>query len=309
MVVYSLRRLGWAVIELLMVGAITFFLIYLVPADPARAIAGPHANAATIQIIRHQLGLDQPVYWQFLRYIGRVVRGNFGTSIQYDVPVIRLLWQHFPATLLLTIGGVILEVLIGLPLGLISAFKRHSIWDHLSSGFVFLGLAMPPFWVGTVLLFLLGYRLKLLPIGGYGAPWAAHLLLPALTLGIGGAAYYARLLRARVLDVMDQPFVRVAQAKGLSYRQVVIRHIGPNVLPSLLTQMGMDWGYFMGGVVVVEVVFGWPGIGWQAWMAIQNLDIPLIVGTVLFGAGWIILANLVTDLLYLWIDPRVRMGS
>lgn len=309
MLTYVARRVGWALVELLVVLAITFLLAYLIPGDPARTIAGPHASIATVDAIRRQLGLNQPLPVQFGTYLAHVAEGNLGTSIEFQTPVLGLLWQRFPATLLLTVAALTFEILLGVPLGVLAAVRPHSWWDRVSDAVVLAGMAAPAFWVGIVLLFLFGFQLRWLPLGGYGPPVLLHLILPAVTLGIGGAAYYARVLRGRILEVGGEPFIRVAAAKGLSPSQVLWRHVRPNILPTLVSQMGMDFGFFMSGVVVVEAVFGWPGIGWQAWNAIQALDIPLILGTVLFAATWVIAMNLVVDVLYAYLDPRIRVGG
>lgn len=300
------RRLGWTAFELVLVATATFVLTNLLPGDPARTIAGPHASVAEVMRIRRQLGLNLPLYVQYFDYLWRLAHLDFGTSIEFGTPVLAAIWARFPATAELAVAGVACEVLLGVPLGILSGLRRDGLVDRLSTFVQFMGISVPSFWLGIVLLFFAAYRWRLFPVGGYGHPLLAYIVLPALTLGFGGAAYYGQVLKVRVREVLAQPFVRTARAKGLSSARVLIRHVLPNVLSTLITQMGMDLGYFLTGVVVVEAVFGWPGIGQQAWTAIQALDEPLILGTTLFGAFWIVMANLVVDLAYQFIDPRTR---
>jgi peptide/nickel transport system permease protein len=306
MTTYIVRRLIWMVLVLVGVAAITFAIAFMVPGDPARLYAGTNASPNTVRIIHHQLGLDRPVYVQFADYMWRVLHLDFGFSYRYQMKVLPAILMRFPATAELALAGVFFEVLIGMPIGILSAVRPGSFWDRGLMVFSFVTLAAPPFWLGLLLLFALGVVLPLLPIGGYGGGAPQYLFLPALTLGLGGAAYYARLLRASLLDILQADYIRTAYAKGLRKRQVVIRHAIPNALSVIVTQLGMDLGYFLAGVVVIETVFAWPGIGKQAIDAINNLDIPLVMGTVLFGALLIVLANVIVDISYTVLDPRVR---
>jgi ABC-type dipeptide/oligopeptide/nickel transport system permease component len=306
MTVYIIRRLAWMVLVLFGVAAITFVIAFLVPGDPARLYAGTNASPAAIKIIHHQLGLDRPLWTQFGDYMWRVLHLDFGFSYRYQTPVLPAILQRFPATAELALGGVFVELIIGLPIGILSAIRPGSFWDRATMVFTFVALAAPPFWLGLLLLFLFGVLLPVLPIGGYGGGAPQFLLLPALTLGLGGAAYYARLLRASLLDILKSDYVRTAWAKGLTERQVIQKHAIPNALTVIVSQLGMDLGYFLAGVVVIESVFAWPGIGKQAVDAIFTLDIPLVMGTVLFGALLIVTANVVVDISYTFLDPRVR---
>jgi peptide/nickel transport system permease protein len=306
MVRYTLRRLFWAIFVLFGVSLITFALTYFMPGDPARRIAGVGASAQVVANIRHQLGLDQPFWVQYGTYIYNVLHGNFGYSYVQNVPVLPAIWARFPVTLELAIGGVIVELLVGLPTGIISAYRRGTIVDRAATLFSLLGLSAPSFWLGLVLLYYLAFKLGLFPIGGYGNPWVKYMILPAFTLGIGGAAVYTRTFRSTILDVLDQPYIRMARAKGLSERVVLFRHVIPNAILPIVTQIGIDLGYFMGGVFIIEAVFGLPGIGQQAIQAISQLDIPTIMGTVLFAALLIVISNIIVDLSYAFIDPRIR---
>jgi len=294
------------VLVLFGVAAITFVIAFLVPGDPARLYAGTNASPAAVKIIHHQLGLDRPLWTQFGDYMWRVLHLDFGFSYRYQTPVLPAILQRFPATAELALAGVFFELIIGLPIGILSAIRPGSFWDRATMVFTFVALAAPPFWLGLLFLFVFGVVLPVLPIGGYGGGAPQYLLLPALTLGLGGAAYYARLLRASLLDILKSDYVRTAWAKGLNERQVIQKHAIPNALTVIVSQLGMDLGYFLAGVVVIETVFAWPGIGKQAVDAIFTLDIPLVMGTVLFGALLIVTANVVVDISYTFLDPRVR---
>ena len=306
MTAYIVRRLLWMVLVLFGVAAITFVIAFLVPGDPARLYAGTNATPAAVKIIHHQLGLDRPLWTQFGDYMWRVLHLDFGFSYRYQTPVLPAILQRFPATAELALAGVFFELIIGLPIGILSAIRPGSFWDRATMVFTFVALAAPPFWLGLLFLFVFGVVLPVLPIGGYGGGAPQYLLLPALTLGLGGAAYYARLLRASLLDILKSDYVRTAWAKGLTERQVIQKHAIPNALTVIVSQLGMDLGYFLAGVVVIETVFAWPGIGKQAVDAIFTLDIPLVMGTVLFGALLIVTANVVVDISYTFLDPRVR---
>ena len=307
MIQHVARRFLWSLFDLLVIVTIAFILTYLLPGDPARTIAGPHASLADVLRIRRQLGLDAPLYVQYGRYLWHLIHLNLGTSIEFGTPVLGDILAKFPATAILAISGVVLELVLGLPLGIWSALHRGGVLDRVSSLASMAAIAMPQFWIGIILLFILAFKFHWFPLGGYGSPVLWYGFLPGLTLGIGGAAYYQQLIRSRVLEVLPQQYIATARAKGLSEWQVLVRHVMPQVLTTLITQIGMDAGYFMAGVVVVETVFGWPGIGLQAWTAIKALDVPLVIGTVLFGAFWIVLANFVVDSLYGLLDPRIRM--
>jgi ABC-type dipeptide/oligopeptide/nickel transport system permease component len=303
---YLIRRLFWALIVLWGISLITFALTYFMPGDPARRIAGIGASPATVASIRHQLGLDQPFWVQYLRYMRNVLHGNFGYSYIQSAPVLSSIWSRFPVTAQLAVGGVIVELLIGLPSGILAAYRRGSAPDRAATLFALLGLSAPPFWLGLVLIYYLAFKLGWFPIGGYGNPAVKYIFLPAFTLGVGGAAVYTRTFRSTILDVLDQPYIRMARAKGLSEPVILLRHVIPNAIMPIITQIGIDLGYFLGGVFIVEAVFGLPGIGQQAIQAIGQLDIPIIMGTVLFAALLIVISNIVVDLSFALIDPRIR---
>jgi len=303
---YVLRRVAQAGVILLGVSLLTFLLLFALPADPARMIAGRSATLETVGRIRSELGLDRPLAVQYGRYLQRLARGDLGRSYAQKVEVAELLRSRLAATFFLMVGGIFFELLIGLPAGLLAAVRRRSRADRAVMLGAFLGVSAPQFVLGLLLLYLLAYTVPLFPLGGYGTP--AHLVLPAVTLGIAGGGWYARMMRSAMLEVIQQDYVRTARAKGAGARRVLTRHALPNALLPVITMIGLDFGTFMGGVVVVESVFGWPGIGQLAWQAIQIVDIPVIMGVVLVSAVAILLGNLMADLAYPLLDPRIRYG-
>jgi peptide/nickel transport system permease protein len=309
---YVLRRLAWAILVLVVVAVITFFLLFALPTDPARSIGGPHANAAAIASIRAALGLDDPVPAQLWRYVSNLLHGNLGHSYQQDRDVLPLILGRLPATAQLALAGIAVELTIGLPLGILSARNPNSLVDRGAVLFTSILVAAPSFLVGYILLNALAFQPKLqlgvdiFPIGGYRPLDLRYLALPALTLGFTGAAYYTRLLRSTMLDELSRDYIRTARSKGVGEPRITWRHAFPNAFLPLLTQFGLDLGFLLGGVVVVEQVFSWPGIGRLAVEAISSADVPLVMGTVLFGTLCIVLANLGVDVAYAIIDPRLR---
>jgi len=288
------------------VATVTFFVAYMVPGDPARMIAGPGATAGTIASIRHQLGLDEPLLHQYVVYMGRLLSGNLGISFLRKIPVSQAILQRLGVTAMIAVGGVVWELAIGIPVGIAAAWKPRSIWDRAGTLFALLGLSAPPFWLGLLLLYYLAFQHSFFPLGGIGHPLFWYLVLPTFTLGIGGAAWYTRMLRSSMLEILRSPYMQMARAKGMPNRILLFRHAMPNALIPLITMVGMDLAYFFGGVLIIEVVFGIPGVGQQAWRAVQVLDIPMIVGTVLLAAVFIVVMNVIVDLSYAFLDPRIR---
>jgi peptide/nickel transport system permease protein len=257
--------------------------------------------------ITKEYGFDKPVYEQFGIYEWHLLHGNLGFSYQTQLPVATSIWQRFPATVMIAVFGIFFELLIGIPIGMISALRQYSFRDRAFTVFSLLGIAAPSFWLGMILMYAFAFKWHVFPLGGYsgwGHPWSG--VLPGLTLGLGGAAWYSRMLRSGMLDILNTDYVKAARAKGLPERTVVQRHILRNAWSPIITLLGMDIGWFLGGVLVIEVVFGIPGIGQQAWQAILNQDTPMIMGTVVFAALLIVIANLLTDIAYTWLDPRVK---
>jgi peptide/nickel transport system permease protein len=305
MAAYLARRLLQSALILLGITLVTYVLLYLVPADPARQIAGRSATAETVANIREQLGLDLPFYQQYWRYLTNLAQGDLGRSYLQRTEVSTLIAARLPASLLLMAGAILCELVLGLTMGLVAALRRGRATDSTLMVLSFIGVSAPQFVVGILLLYVFAVQLGWFPIGGYGT--FAHLVLPSLTLGLLGAGWYARMMRSAMLDVLRQDYVRTARAKGLSRWRVVLGHALPNALLPIIAMIGIDIGILMSGVVVVESVFGWPGIGQLAWQAIQRIDIPIIMGVTLVSAVAIVIGNLVADLIAPLIDPRIKL--
>ncbi len=306
MIRYLAGRVLQSAVVLVGVSLLTFALLYVVPADPARMIAGRSANPEVVAQIRRELGLDRPLPERYVRYVARLLRGDLGRSYAQKVDVAELLGSRLGATVQLMVAGIGFELLLGLPAGVAAAVRRGSPVDRVVMVAAFAGASAPQFAVGLLLLYVLSFRFGWFPLGGYGS-WA-HLVLPAFTLGVAGGGWYARVMRSALVEVLEQEYVRTARAKGLGPSRVLLRHALRNALIPVVSMVGLDIGTFMGGVVVVESVFGWPGIGQLAWQAIQIVDVPVILGVVLTSALAILVGNLVADLCYPLLDPRVRYG-
>ena len=302
---YILRRLIQSALILLGVAFVTFFLLFVLPADPVRQIAGRSATAETVENIRQQLGLDKPFLVQFGRYLGGLVQGDLGRSYLQKSEVSLLIASRLPATLLLMVAAIFCELVIGLSMGIIAALRRDRFTDQALMMTSFVTVSAPQFVVSLLMLYVFAVKLGWFPIGGYGT--FRHLVLPAITLGILGSGWYSRMMRSSMIDVMRTDYIRTARAKGLTRARVVLGHALPNAILPIIAMIGIDIGVFMGGIVVVESVFGWPGIGQLAWQAIQRIDIPIIMGVTLVSAVAIVLGNLLADLIVPFIDPRIRL--
>ena len=302
---YLIRRIGESLLILLGISLVTFTLLSLVPADPARQIAGRSATAETVANIRAQLGLDQPFHIQYFRYLGNLLQGDLGRSYLQRTEVSELIAARMPATLLLMGAAILAELIMGLTIGAVAALKRNSAVDQSLMVFSFVTISAPQFVVGILLLYVFAVQLGWFPIGGYGT--FAHLVLPALTIGLLGTGWYSRMMRSSMIDVLAQDYVRTARAKGLGKLRIILRHVAPNAILPIIAMIGIDIGLFMSGIVVVESVFGWPGIGQLAWQAIQRVDIPIIMGVTLVSAFFIVLGNLLADLIAPLVDPRIKL--
>jgi peptide/nickel transport system permease protein len=300
------------------VSAVTFLIFYLLPsADPAVLRAGKSPSQQLIAQIRHTLGLDQPVYVQYYRYMkGIILHFDFGYSFQDSQPVRKEIFDRLPVTFSLTAGAVVVWLLVGIPVGVISAVKRRSVLDRVTMGTALLAISAPVYWLGLVSLYLFANDIGVVKIfdgaGTYTgltdnpARWFGSLLLPWMVLAASFAAFYARLLRANLIETMGEDYIRTARAKGLTERRVIGRHAMRAAITPIVTVLGLDIGILLGGAILTETVFNIPGIGLLAYNGIQNADLPIIQGTVLFGAFFIVIANLVVDIAYAFLDPRVR---
>jgi len=304
MIRYAARRIAWTVVVLWAIVTLTFGATFLSPIDPARSYAGLRASQQVIEQVREDFGLDDPLYAQYFRYLGRIFQGDLGRSFATDEPVREAIAGRLPETALLALAAAIVQISIGVPLGLLAALKRRTVVDRAILSFSLLGVVTPTFVLGFLLLYFFAFKLGWFPLGGSGS--FGHLVLPALTLGVAGAAWYARMLRSTTLNILSEDYVRMARAKGLQERVVVLRHVLRNALGPIIAMIGLDIGVFLGGVLVIERVFAWPGIGDQAWRAITFNDIPMVMGTVLFAAFFVTLFNLLADLTNAAIDPRVK---
>ncbi|MBS1869888.1 MAG: ABC transporter permease [Actinobacteria bacterium] len=318
MAAYILRRVLWGVVLLVLVSLLTFVVFYVLPsADPAQLRAGRNADPATLAQIRANLGLDRPLtaqYWTFLTQA--LLHANLGYSYFSQASVGSLLVDRLPATISLTLGAIVIWVLVAVPLGVVSAVRRGTWVDKLTTGGALLGISVPVYWLGLVALYLFASdigKFPLLPGAGSYVPltddpwkWLTSLILPWLVLASTFTAVYARLLRGNMIEVLSEDYVRTARAKGLSERRVVWRHALRAAVTPLVTLAGLDVGLLLGGAVLTETVFGIPGIGRLNYDAIVHADYPVIQGTVLLAAFFVIVANIVVDVAYAYLDPRVR---
>ncbi len=299
-----IARLVGILLLLWVVSTVTFLLMFAVPQDPGAAIAGPQATPQVTENIRKLLGLDQPLYVQYGRYLWRLLHGDLGRSYVFGRPVIELIASHLGPSFQLALACIIAEAVIGLPVGILSAARQGSRFDRIAMMGTLITLGLPHFWIGLFLLYVVGARLGWLPIGGYGD--FRHLILPALAVGVAYAGWYARVIRSTLLDILARDYVRTARSKGLRERSVLVRHALRNALIPVVTMWGLDFANFASGLVVIEAVFGWPGIGAQMVEAVLRFDVPLAMGTVLVGALIVGVVNLALDLIYPLLDPRLR---
>ena len=302
---YLARRLVQALLILLGVSIITFLLLYFLPADPARMVAGRTASKEQVELVRMQLGLNLPVWEQYGRYLWNLLQGDLGRSYLQRTEVTTLIGARLPASLLLMLGAITCELLIGVTLGALAGLRRGSAADQTLMVAALIFVSTPQFVTALTLLYIFAYWLGWFPIGGYGE--LAHLILPSITLGLLGGGWYARVTRSSVIEVLRQDFIRTARAKGLDRWRIVSVHILPNAALPVIAMIGIDVGYFMSSIVVVESVFGWPGIGQLTWQAIQQIDIPIIMGVTLVSACAYVVGNLLADLVSPLIDPRIKL--
>jgi peptide/nickel transport system permease protein len=332
---YVIRRLLWAVVLFLAVTIVTFVIFYLIPVDPARAAAGKAATPAEIKVVAHRLYLDRPIYQQYFHFVDRLLHGDLGYSYSSREHVNEIIKQAAPITASLVIGGAILWMLIAVPIGVFSALKPRSMADRSAMIFVLAGISVHPVWLALVASYLFGYvptqgvflgihfpAFDLFPIQGYcslkgaapgeicGGPydWVMHLVLPWFCFAIGYAAFYVRLIRANTLETLNEDFVRTARAKGVRPREVIRQHVLRNSMLPVVTAFGMDIALALAGAVLIEYVFGLPGLGYVAVHSLAQFDYPVTLGVVVFASVVVIVANLAVDLLYAWIDPRIRLS-
>ncbi len=315
MLPYVIRRLVQVVPVLLFASVAVFLMVYLVPGDPVLAVLGGEARPEQVEAMRKQMGLDRPLVVQYGRWLGRVAQGDLGVSFINSYPVWSLIGLKLPATLALAAGALTVALLISLPLGILAAVRQGSWVDRLAIGFTALGLSVPTFWLGVLLVLLFSLRLQWLPASGYvplftrPALSLQHLLMPSLTLGIAIAAILTRFVRTAMLEVIHQDYVRTARAKGLPEGRVVIRHALKNAFIPVLTVIALQVGNLLGGAVITESIFDYPGVGQLILYAVTTKDYTVVQGTLLLLVFAFVFINLLTDVAYAILDPRVRYGG
>ena len=294
------------ILTVLLISTIVFVVIRVIPGDPALVIAGIDSSQSDIDAIRVKLGTDKPIFSQYVQWVWDVLRFNFGDSMISGQPVTRLILERFPLTLSLALLGILISIIIAIPLGVISAVKRWSFWDYTGMGFSQIGMAVPSFWLGILLLLLFSVKIKLFPLFGSGS--FKHLILPAISLGIARAAVLLRLTRASMAEELSKEYVVTARSKGLTERMVNYKHALKNALLPVITIAGIQLGYMLGGAIIIEQVFSLPGLGRLFLFAIYQRDFPLIQGGVIFVAFIFSLINFVVDMLYSLLNPKIRVS-
>ena len=298
------RRLGRLLLTVFIISTLVFFVIRVIPGDPALIIAGMDASPETVQAIREKLGTDRPLATQYIEWISSIVRFDFGNTLISGEPVTKLILERFPLTLTLALLGITIGILIAIPLGVISAVKRWSAWDYFGLVFSQLGMAIPSFWLGILLLLIFAVKLPIFPLFGNDTP--AAFVLPAISLGIARAAVILRLTRASMVEELSKEYVITARAKGLTERMVKYKHALKNALLPVITVTGIELGYMLGGAIIIEQVFSLPGLGRLFLYGIYQRDFPLIQGGVVFVAIIFSLINFAADILYSIVNPKIR---
>jgi peptide/nickel transport system permease protein len=304
-----MRRLIQLIPVLVGVSLIVFFMIRLIPGDPADIMLGERGTAEAREQIRRALGLDKPIYEQYIIFVTRLVKGDLGESFVLRRPAFPMIMERFPRTLFLSIYAMIMSAIVALPLAMWSALKKDTLVDQIIRGFVTLTLSMPGFWIALLLIIAFSVKLHLFPIAGYGDNFREtlyYLFLPALEIALAGSAVLVRNLRATILDVLQSDYVRTANAKGLKFKAVFFRHVLRNSLISTVTLLGLRVAYSVGGAVITETIFAIPGLGRLLVQSISARDYPVVQAITLFLAVLVIVVNLMTDLIYAFLDPRVQ---
>lgn len=306
MLYYIIRRILQVIPVIIGVTLILFILMYIIPEDPARLILQKGATEQALANLRAKMGIDKPVYVQYWRYIKQLAQGDLGTSYRYRRSVNSILAEHYPNSIRLAMVAILIEILIGIFAGIISAIKKYSFWDTLVTVSTTLAVCVPVFWMGMMLQIIFGLRLDWLPISGMGDGSIQYYILPAITLASVSTAYVARMTRSSMLEVMSNDYITTAFAKGLSFRRVVGKHALKNALIPVVTLIGLDLGALMGGAILTETVFSWPGIGRTIYLAILQRDAPVVIGGTMVLVIIFLFLNLVVDIVYAWLDPRIR---
>ena len=307
MTTYIVRRLLQAIVVLWGISLIVFFLLRIAPSDPITMLLAETASPEQIAEARHQLGFDQPIHVQYLLFMEHALQGDLGNSLFYKEPALGVILHALPNTLLLGAIAFALSIAVALPVGILSALRRDSIWDYLGVGVALVGQATPPYWLGIMLILLFSVTLHILPTSGSFGP--EYVVLPAITLAAVLMPIVTRLVRSGMLEVLKEDYVRTARAKGLRERVVVGQHALRNMLIPLITVLGLQLTSLLGGAVIIEQVFAWPGVGRVAVSAINSRDYPIVQASVLVISTAFVLMNLVVDIMYAWLDPRIRVSG
>lgn len=308
MLAYAVRRILWFVPILLGVATVTFLLLHVLPGDPVLSMVGERYDAETLERLRAEMHLDAPLYERYGRYLADLARFDLGTSYVTGVPVWESIRDRFPATLRLAGAAMAIAVVCGVTIGVLAAWKRGTPLDYLLVGGAVVGVSMPVFWLGVLLIYLFSMQWGILPASGYGNGGLTFLILPAVTLSMASTAYIARITRSSVLDEIHETYVKAARAKGAGESRVLVRHALRNALLPIITVVGVDFGSYLSGAVLTESIFAWPGLGRFTLDAIMKRDLPAIQGAVLFMAILFMTVNLLVDLLYARVDPRVKLA-
>ncbi len=304
---FFLSRIFSALVVLAGVSCVVFFLIHLIPGDPVEVMLGETARPADREALRHAMGLDQPLHRQFLDFFGGLAQLDLGQSLHSRRPVSELLLERIPATVELAVVALAVAVALAFPLGTLAAVRKNSAWDYSAMSVSLVGVSIPNFVMGPVLILVFAVGLKWLPVSGREGPLS--IVLPAATLGTALAAVLSRMVRSTVLEVLNEDYIRTAYAKGLAPRRVIWRHALRNALLPVITLLGLQLGVLLGGAVITEIIFSWPGIGQLTVESIRSRDYPVVQGCVLVISAAYVLVNTFTDFVYGWIDPRIRLGS
>jgi peptide/nickel transport system permease protein len=303
---YIVRRLALSLFVLFGVSIVVFGLIHLAPGDPARLMLYDTAPEEEVQAMRKTLGLDQPLYLQYWLFLSHAVRGDLGRSLYYKQPALRIILEHLPATAELTFAALLISLAVAVPMGIVSAVRRDSFWDYAGMLLATVGQATPVYWLGLMLILFFAVQLRILPTSGRGG--IEHLILPSVALGAPLMALVTRMVRSGMLDILGEDYVRTARAKGLAERLIVLRHALRNIMIPLVTIVGLQFGALLGGAVITETVFAWPGVGRLVVTAITARDYPLVQAATLLISFYFVAINLLLDVLYVYIDPRIRFA-
>jgi peptide/nickel transport system permease protein len=306
MIYYILRRLLQIVPVLIGITLILFVLMYVIPEDPARLILQKGATEQALENLRAKMGIDKPIYVQYWRYVTGLIKGDLGQSYRYRRSVNSILLDHYPNSVKLAMAAIIIEIIIGIFAGIVSAVKKYSFWDTLVTVSTTLAVCIPVFWLGMMMQVIFGLKLGILPMSGMGDGSIRYYILPAMALASVSTAYVARMTRSSMMEVISNDYITTAYAKGLSFNKVIGKHALKNALIPVITLIGLDLGALMGGAILTETVFSWPGVGRVIYLAILQRDAPVVMGGTLILVLIFVFINLIVDILYAVLDPRIR---